>query len=623
MKKFVVNHMKPNIVKLVSDGHFKQALHLYTKLHSSSTPCNLFTFPCLLKACSKLNNPINGYIVHCNVIKSGFVSDIYAATGLTHMYATFGEMGNAHQLFDEMSKRNVASVTALVSGYCQNGCFKEGFRVFKEIGLREFRPSSVTIASVLSACEDVDHGSQVHCWGTKIGVERDVFVGTGLLTMYMSCGEPVLGTKVFEMMVYKNVVSYNAFVTGLIHNGVYRVVFKVFKHMLGSSDQLPNSGTFVSVLGACSSVTNLHFGRQVHGFTIRVGLQAETMVGTALVDMYAKCGSVMAYHVFREMDGNRSLVTWNSVLSGLFFTGDCDTALELFSELESVGLVPDSATWNTMISGLSRQGNCLKAFQLFANMVSRGIVPSLKVLTSILVVCSVSLSLQRGKEIHAQGIKAYIDNDEFFVTSLIDLYMKCGQPTHAHKIFDQLTVKPVKAPIWNAMISGYGRNGMEELAFSIFNLMLEMNVEPNSTTFTTVLSVCSHTGQVDKALQVFEMMTKDYDLVPTPQHFACIVDLLGRSGHLEKARELMKQIPENSVSMFYSLLGAAGYHFDSELGEYSAEVLSKLEPGNSAPYVVMSNIYAAMGRWKDAERMRDMMVIKGVEKNPGYSLPMA
>ncbi|KAK9675801.1 hypothetical protein RND81_11G031900 [Saponaria officinalis] len=570
-----------------------------------------------------LNNPLNGHIIHSHVIKFGFFSDIYAATALTHMYAKFREMGRAHQVFVEMSQRNVASVSAMISGYSQNGCFKDSLVVFREVGLKEFRPTSVMIASVLSACNVVDHGGQVHCWATKIGVVQDVFVGTALVMMYMSCGEPVSATNVFDKMHYRNVVSYNAFVTGLFHNGVYRVVLNVFRNMLASSDELPNSGTLVSVFGACSNVNDLQFGKQVHGFAVKVGLQAETMAGTALVDMYAKCGSCMSYRLFREMNGNCSLITWNSVIAGLLSTNDSDTALELFSELESVGLVPDSATWNTMISGLSRCGNCAKAFQLFTMMVSRGIVPNLKLLTSVLVVCSISLSLQRGKEIHAQGIKADIGNDEFFVTSLIDLYMKCGQPVQARRIFDKLDIKPVKAPIWNAMISGYGRNGDDESAFEIFNLMQEMNVELNSTTFTTVLSVCSHTGQVDKGLRVFEMMIRDYDLAPTPQHFACIIDLLGRSGHLEKARELLEKIPESSASMFCSLLGAAGYHFDSKLGEDVAEELVKLEPGNSACYVVLSNIYAAMGRWKDVERMRNMMASRGVEKNPGYSLHIA
>ncbi|KAK9675814.1 hypothetical protein RND81_11G033100 [Saponaria officinalis] len=263
---------------------------------------------------------------------------------------------------------------------------------------------------------------------------------------------------------------------------------KLFRYDRGGDQQIIVWKTG-SRVGACSNVNGLQFGKQVHGFAVKIGLQTETMAGTALVDMYAKCGSCMSYHVFREMNGNCSLITWNSVIAGLLSTNDSDTALELFSELESEGLVPDSATWNTMISGLSRCGNCAKVFQLFTMTVSSGILPNLKLLTSVLVVCSISLSLQRGKEIHAQDIKADIGNDEFFVTSLIDLYMKCGQPIQARTIFDKLDIKPVKAPIWNAMISGYGRNGDDESAFEIFNLMQEMNVELNSTTFTTVLWV--------------------------------------------------------------------------------------------------------------------------------------
>lgn len=536
------------------------------------------------------------------------------------MYMKFQLVKYAVKVFDEMPQRNEASVNAMISGFSQNGCVGEALLVFREVGLKRFRPNSVMIASVLSACDVVGNGSQVHCWAVKIGVERDVFVSTGVVTMYMSCLEVVSATKAFRMMNYKNVVSYNAFISGLVRNGVYRVVLKVFKGMFESSSEGPNSVTLVIVLGACSNVINLRFGRQVHGVAIKIGLQFDIMVGTALVDMYAKCDSHSCYLVFREMKGNRNLITWNSIISGMFLTGDCDTALKLFSELESEGLVPDSATWNTMISGFSKQGQYDKSVQFFTEMVSKGIAPSLKSLTSLLDACSTISSLQLGKQIHAAAIRTEISNDEFFTTALIDMYMKCGQSSWARRIFDLYKIKPRDPTFWNAMISGYGRNGEEDSAFEVFYLMQKDNVVPNSSTFANLLTVCSHAGQLDKGLRVFEMMTVKYGLMPTSQHFACMVDLLGRSGHLQKAQELLREIPEISSSVFSSLLGAAGHHLDPKLGEDMAKELSELEPGNRATFVVLSNIYAATGRWEDVERIRNMIGVKGLEKFPGYSV---
>ncbi|KAL2904338.1 hypothetical protein RDABS01_003048 [Bienertia sinuspersici] len=614
--------MSHNIARLVSNGSYKQALALYSQLRSSSLPSNHFSFPCLLKACAKLKFPLQGQIFHTHIIKTGFNCDTYVATALTHLYMSFRCIKRALKVFDEMPHRNEASVNAMISGFAQNGCFGEALVVFKEVGLRKLRPNSVMIASVLSACDVVECGSQVHCWAVKIGVDKDVFVATGVVTMYMTCFDVMSATEAFESMKYKNIVSYNAFLSGLVQNGVYRAVLKAFKGMRQSSTEIPNSVTLITVLGACSNTSNIQFGRQVHGVAVKVGLQFEIMVGTALVDMYSKCGSFSGYHAFREMKGNRNLITWNSVIAGIFLIGDFDTALELFFELKSEGLVPDSVTWNTMISGFSKQGKHEKAFHFFTKMVTEGIASSLNPLTSLLDACSMISSLHSGKQIHAHAIKADISDDEFLTTALIDMYMKCGQPSWARRVFNRFKIKPHDPAFWNAMISGYGRNGDEDSAFEIFNLMLKENVGPNSSTFANMLTVCSHAGTLDKGLWVFEMMTAEYGLTPTPQHFACIIDLLGRCGYLEKAQELMQEIPDISNSVYSSLLGAAGQHLEPKIGENMAKQLSQLEPGNPVTFVVLSNIYAAMGRWNDVERIRNMIDIKRLEKCPGYSVPM-
>lgn len=612
--------MSHNIAKLVTNGNYKEALLLYSQLRFSSTPINNFCYPRLLKACAKLNYLHQGQILHTHLIKSGFHCDTYIATALTHMYMKFQHVKSALKLFDEMPQRNEASVNAMISGFSQNGYLGEALLVFREVGLKRFRPNSVMIASVLSACDVVGNGSQVHCWAVKMGVDSDVFVATGVVTMYMTCFEVLSATRAFGMMKYKNVVSYNAFMSGLVENGVYRVVFKAFKDMLESSGDVPNLVTLVTVLSACSNVPNLRFGRQVHGIAVKVGLQLDIMVGTALVDMYAKCGSYSGYHLFREMKDIRNLITWNSIIAGMFLTGDCDTALELFSELESEGLVPDSATWNTMISGFSKHGKYERAIQFFTEMLLEGNAPSLKSLTSLLDACSMISSLQLGKQIHARVTRVDINDDEFFTTALIDMYMKCGQSTWARRIFDHLEIKPRDPAFWNAMIAGYGKNGEEVSAFEIFDQMQKETVEPNSGTFANLLSVCSHSGQVDKGLQVFEMMTTEYGLTPTPQHFSCIIYLLGRSGHLQKVQELVHKLPETSSSVYSSLLGAAGHHLDPKLGEDMAKELSELDPQNPTTFVVLSNIYAAMGKWDDVERIRNMIDVQRLEKNPGYSL---
>lgn len=194
-----------------------------------------------------------------------------------------------------------------------------------------------------------------------------------------------------------------------------------------------------------------------------------------------------------------------------------------------------------------------------------------------------------------------------------------GSPLGHEDFFDQFEIKPDDPAFWNAMISGYGMNGEYESAVEIFDLMQEEKVKPNSASFVAVLSACSHAGQVDKALQVFTMMDDVFGLKPKPEHFGCMVDLLGRSGKLDEARELIRELPEPTVSVFHSLLGASWCHLNSDLGEEMAMKLLEMEPENPTPSVILSNIYAGLGRWEDVERIRQMINDRPLTKLSGIS----
>ncbi|TXG56408.1 hypothetical protein EZV62_017721 [Acer yangbiense] len=614
--------MKQQIQKLVTNGFYKEeALLLYAQHHSASLPPHKFTFPPLLKVCAKLKSPIQGQILHTNLIKTGFSIDVYAATALTDMYMKLNRFSDGLKVFDEMPDRSLASLNAVISGFSQKGHCGEALRAFKEAGLGLlFRPNSVTIASVLSACERAANVKQMHCLAIKLGVEMDVYVATSLVTMYSNFEEMVLATRVFAETPNKNVVSYNAFFTGLLHHGVPRVVLNVFKDMKESLSEKPNSVTFVSVISACASLLYLRFGRQIHGLIVKFEMQFDTMVGTALVDMYSKCGCWhLAYNFFKELNGSRNLMTWNSMIAGLMLNGQSEKAVELFEKLEHEELKPDSASWNSMISGFAQVGKGFEAVKYLEKMQLAGKVPSLKCITSLLSACADMCALQFGKEIHGHAIRTDIHNDEFMATTLIYMYMKCGHPSLARNIFKQFETRPYDPAFWNAMISGYGRNGDYDSAIEVFDLMQKEKVKPNSASFVGVLSACSHTGQVDKGWHLFRMMKDKYDLNPNAEHFGCIVDLLGRSGRLDEAQKLIQKLPEPPASLLHSLLGACRSHLNSELGQEITMKLSELEPENPAPFVILSNIYASLGRWEDVERTRQIINDRGLRKFPGSS----
>ncbi|CAN4080977.1 unnamed protein product [Withania somnifera] len=611
--------MKNQITKLVANGLHKEAINLYSQLHSFSFCPTKFTFPCLFKACAKLRSIPQGQILHTHLIKYGFDNNVYAATSLTDMYMKLACVDSALKLFEEIPQPNIASLNVTISGFSQNGYHVEAFRMFGLFsGGSQLRPDSVTIASVLSGGVNMNHGVQMHCWAIKIGVEMDIYAATSLLTMYLNCANCVSATRLFELIQDKNVVCYNAFISGLLQKGVEEVVLQVFKQML--LDKEPNAVTLISVLSATANLKNVKFGRQVHGFIMKIELQSHTMVGTALVDMYSKCCFwLCAYEIFKELGGNRNLITWNSMIAGMMLNEQTEKAVDLFMKLESEGLEPDSATWNSMIIGFSLLQEEAEAFMFFRKMLSAGVLPNVKSVTSLLTACSSLSSLRCGQEIHGYIFRMENITDEFVITAIIDMYMKCGEFSLARKVFDQLEARYDDPAVWNVMISGYGRNGEGEAAFEMFSLMLKEKVRPNSATLNCMLSVCSHIGKLEKAWQAFSLMSKDFGLTPTRKQLNIMVDLVARSGRLDEARELLQLTHEPSASVFASLLAASEHFSNAKMGEEMTKNLSELEPDNPVPFVILSNLYARQGRWDDAERTREEIDARGLKKLPGYS----
>ncbi|EHA8587919.1 pentatricopeptide repeat-containing protein [Cocos nucifera] len=613
--------MSREISKLVSNGRYREALSFYARVHAASIQPDRFTFPFLLKSCGNLQSIPQARQLHAHIIRCGFQADVHTATALTGVYMKLRLLQDALKLFDGIPNRTLPSFNAIVSGFSQCGRFEESLRAFKRLRMEGFHPNSVTIASVLPACGTAMQGKQLHGLSIKMGHESDGYVATAHLTMYSNCAELGLARRVFELIDEKNIVSYNAMISGFLQNGAFSMALDLFRELTTLHGRQTNSWTLLCILSVCSKVLALLLGKQIHCYYLKCEVGGNVKIETALLDMYCKCRSVeLAYRVFTKIK-DRNLVTWNMMISGLLSNGYPEIAMKLFHRLRSEGFRPDMATWNVLIYGFSQQGNVAEAFRCFTQMQLEGVVhPSLESITSLLQACSSISDLQHGKEIHCHVIRTRADyGDEYFQTALIDLYMKCGCSLHARRIFDGNERKSGDPALWNAMISGCGNNGENDLAFEIFRAMREQKVEPNSATFLGILSVCSHTGQVEKGWELFRMMSRDHGVNPTAEHFGCMVDLLSRAGKLAEAWNLIQEIPEPSASVYSSLLGACGCYSDAALATGMADRLSDLEPRSPTPLVILSNIYAGQERWNDVEKLRNMMSDRGLYKIPGCS----
>ncbi|GLJ05083.1 hypothetical protein SUGI_0010620 [Cryptomeria japonica] len=470
------------------------------------------------------------------------------------------------------------------------------------------------------------------------------FVWNKIVTMYVQLGSLVEVRKVFDEIPERNVASWTTMIAAYIRRGYAEHALGLFCQMKKTHIQ-PDEFTFASILPAYAELRALCQGKQVHRDIIRRGFHSDVFVGSALIDMYSKCGSIEdAHHVFNKMP-QRNVVTWNAIIAGFAKNGQVEEALKLFHEMperdviswnviisgfERNGFIDEAlelfqkmperniVSWNSMIAGCVQNGRSDKALELFEEMQVTGLKPDLETFSSVLPACSILAALQHGKMVHEHVIRSGLQFDSFVESALIDMYSKCGCIPDAHKVFDKIPKRDVVS--WTVMIIGYAMNGCAKEALLLFEVMQQSGMRPDHVTFTGVLSACSHAGLVDDGWLYFNCMVHYYHIKPTLDHYCCMVDLLGRAACLNEAVDFIKRMPvKPDAAVWGSLLGACRIHANLELGEYVAKYLFELDPENPAHYVTLSNIYSLSGRWDGTERVRTMMKERMLEKKPGCS----
>ncbi|XP_057873381.1 pentatricopeptide repeat-containing protein DOT4, chloroplastic-like [Cryptomeria japonica] len=476
--------------------------------------------------------------------------------------------------------------------------------------------------------------------------------GNKLAILYVKCANLEDAQQVFNEMPQRNSLSWTVIIGGVAKQGQWHETLRLFHQMRGLGLQ-PNNFIIPSVLKACANLMSLQEGKDIHDYIVRNKLEIDLFVASALVDMYAKCGSLdCARQVFNKMP-HRDLVAWNSMISGYAHNGQDAEALEIFNEMQREGLKPDLITWNALIAGYSHTGKTAeamklfnqmqsagmkpdtvswtaliqgytqsacsnKALELFCQMQQAGLKPNSVTVASVLPACANLVALGYSREIHCYMARNGFDSDVFAGSALVDTYGKCGCLGDAHRLFDKMHQRNTVS--WNAIISAYTMHGHGEGALKLFYQMQHESIMPDHITFTSILSACSHAGLVDEGWQYFELMKQEHNISPTVEHCACMVDLLGRAGHLKEAYEFISKMQvEPDACVWGGLLGACKVHGNVKLGERAAQHLFVLEPENAANYVLLSNIFAEAGNWVEEGKVRKMMEKRGLKKRPGCS----
>ncbi|CAN0923565.1 Pentatricopeptide repeat-containing protein At2g03380, mitochondrial [Linum grandiflorum] len=552
-------------------------------------------FSMLLKACSSLKDVNPGRKLHCWIVKSGN-PDGYVLTGLVDMYSKCGDIESAREVFlEDNVDRSVVSWTSMISGYVQNDRAEEALILFNRMREEDFfsQANKFTLGCLLTACSKLvalHQGKWIHGYIIKNGIEVNSYLETSLIDMYIKCGSLIDARSALnELSVVPDLVSWTAMIVGYAQGGFPEEALRLFVDKKWESIQ-PNRITLTSVLSACAQIGWLRFGKSVHCLGVKLG-QLDANVVNALIDMYAKNSENLdSFRVFDTLS-NKDVVAWNSIVSGYSQNGSAHQAIALFHEMRKKPVLPDAITLVSTFSAFGTLG-----------------------------------ALLAGSSLHCYSIKVgFFPASVYLGTAILTFYAKCGDAVSPRGVFDEMEEKNIVT--WTAMIGGYGTQGDSVASLSLFNTMLKVaKVQPSEAVYTTILSICSHTGLVREGWEIFSSMCyENHNSVPSVKQYACMVDLLARDGMLEEAMELLEEIfpvavnQQDHVSLLGSFLHGCGLHSRFDL----AEVVIKrmLESGSleSCYYVLVCNLYAADGRWGDVEVVREMMKQRGLSKFPGCS----
>ncbi|XVE79227.1 hypothetical protein DITRI_Ditri14bG0040900 [Diplodiscus trichospermus] len=568
------------------NGYAEEVIELFSQMKWSGFHPDEFTYTSILSACACLQCLETGQQFHAFIIKNKFPSNLFVENALVDMYAKSGALKDARHQFEIIKNRDIVSWNAIIVGYVQEENELEAFNMFRRMILYRFVPDEVSLASILSACANVqslEQGKLVHSLAVKSGLEKSIYAGSALIDMYAKCGVIKDARKVLCGMPRWGVVSMNAMIAGYAPKDIGEATV-LFREMQVHGLK-PSEVTFASLLDACDEPPKLNIGRQIHSLVVKRGLlYDEEFLGVSLLHMYMNSlRDTDARILFAEFQNRKSAVLWTALISG-HTQNDCnEKALHLFREMHSYNVLPDQATF-----------------------------------VSVLRACAVSSSLREGRLIHTLIYHTGYGLDESTTSALIDMYAKCGEVKFSAQVFEEMNSKN-DIICWNSMIVGFAKNGYAEDALRIFSEMKQTHVMPDDVTFLGVLTACSHAGKVTEGRQIFDTMV-NYGIQPRVDHCACIVDLLGRWGFLKEAEDFIDSLKfEPDAMIWAALLGACRIHGDEIRGRRAAKKLIELEPLNSSPYVLLSNIYAATGNWDEVNALRKAMREKRVQKFPGCS----
>ncbi|KAL3833584.1 hypothetical protein ACJIZ3_008320 [Penstemon smallii] len=503
--------------------------------------------------------------------------DVYLSTKMVSSYVENSKLNEALKLFDELPIKDVVLWNLMIKGCVNCGNLEMGLKLFDEMPERNVI-SWTTLMNAFLKSRKIEEAELLF----NQMPDKDIAAWNAMIHGYFGNGKVEDAKRLFETMPSRNVISWTTMISGLDQQGKSDEALSIFGNMVGFGLK-PTSSTFSCAITACANVGNLCLGSQTHGNIVKLGYIFDPYVTASLITFYAHCQLI-------------------------------DDCAKSFNEKMHLNVV----VWTSLLTGYGINNKHEHALRVFGTMIRLGVLPNQSSFTSSLNSTCEMEAVDWGKGIHGVAIKLGLETDLFVGNSLVVLYTKCGNLSDGVSAFKEIANKNIVS--WNAIIVGCGQHGCGEWALAFFTQMAKGGIKPDEITFTGLLNSCSHSGLLQKGKHLFKCVSRYPSIQVKLEHYACMVDILCRSGKLQEAEDLVTTMPMGpNLSIWLSLLSGCRAQSNLKVAEFAAKNIFAIDPHCSAAYVLLSNIYAFSGRWADAARIRREMKKAGTFKQPGHS----
>ncbi|KAK1296544.1 Pentatricopeptide repeat-containing protein [Acorus calamus] len=569
------------------NGYSLESLRLFKTMQALGLPPNSFTFVGVLAGSTGLGSLNLARCVHACVLKNGLVSHLYVGTALLDNYAKCGSVGNSYEVFKGIEEPGLVSYSAMITAFIDNRLFEDALSLFGRIRSLGLAPNSITMLSIVRGCASI--GSiwlceNMHGYIVKLGLDLNASVMNSVLDMYISFDDFDTAVEAFEKMTIQDVISWTSLMRFLVQNGRAREALKMFSRMRIDGVN-PDALVMVILTTACALLGDSLNGRLIHSQIIVCGLSSELPITNTLIAFYSKSRDLRSARATFDSMVEKSLVSWTAMINGCVQNRQPCDGMKLLIMMRRE-----------------------EDFE----------VDSVLVLCSLMA-CAELAVLELGEQLHAYIFKAGFCKFKLVQNSLVTTYSKCGHAKIAHRVFREMDCQDNVS--WNAIISGYGFNGDGASALALFHDMERSGEETDERSYTSVLSACSHSGLADQGMEIFNHMLREGKVRPSAEHYGCVVDMLARAGRFEEAKGLVNSISLEGIHLdaWMALLGGCRIHDEVGLAELAADRVIKSGLKDAGHVVLLSNLYASIGRFEEVEMLRSNVRMKGLVKEVGRS----